>query len=118
MRLFLSKKELKLKKRRTIATVVCIVLILGIYWLLTRPHKAEPEIPTVIVEAAVKDDVEIYGEYVGRIRAQQFVEVRARVEGYLEQMLFAEGTYVNKNQVLLLLTRSNTGQKQIKHVHS
>ena len=41
-----------------------------------------------------------YGEYVGRIRAQQFVEVRARVEGYLENMLFAEGTYVNKNQVL------------------
>ena len=35
--------------------------------------------PTVIVEPVVKDDVEIYGEYVGRIRAQQFVEVRARV---------------------------------------
>ncbi|MCQ4917083.1 efflux transporter periplasmic adaptor subunit, partial [Bacteroides nordii] len=68
MRLFLSKKDLKLKKSRTIATVVCIVLILGSYWLLTRPHKAETEIPTVIVEAAGKEDVEIYGEYVGRIR--------------------------------------------------
>lgn len=114
MRLFLSKKELKLKKRRTIATVVCIVLILGIYWLLTRPHKAEPEIPTVIVEAAVKDDVEIYGEYVGRIRAQQFVEVRARVEGYLEQMLFAEGTYVNKNQVLFVINQEQYRAKADK----
>ena len=47
----------------------------------------------------------IYGEYVGRIRAQQFVEVRARVEGYLEQMLFAEGTYVNKNQVLFVINQ-------------
>lgn len=55
----------------------------------------------MIVESAEKGDVEIYGEYVGRIRAQQFVEVRARVEGYLENMLFAEGTYVTKNQVLL-----------------
>ena len=28
----------------------------------------------MIVESAEKGDVEIYGEYVGRIRAQQFVE--------------------------------------------
>jgi len=47
--------------------------------------------------------VEIYGEYVGRIRARQFVEVRARVEGYLEKMTFAEGTYVTKNQVLFII---------------
>lgn len=105
---------MKLKRKRTIAAVVCIILLLGIYWVLTRPRKAEPEIPTVMVEAAAKDDVEIYGEYVGRIRAQQFVEVRARVEGYLEQMLFAEGTYVNKNQVLFVINQSNIGLKQIK----
>ena len=49
------------------------------------------------------DDVEIYGEYVGRIRAQQFVEIRARVEGYLEKMLFAEGTYIKKDQVLFII---------------
>ena len=38
--------------------------------------EAAPEMPTVIVEPVIKDDVEIFGEYVGRIRAQQFVEVR------------------------------------------
>ena len=59
--------------------------------------------PTVIIEPAERDNVEIFGEYVGRIREQQFVEVRARVEGYLESMLFAEGTYVNKNQVLFVI---------------
>ena len=37
------------------------------------------------------------------IRAQQFVEVRARVEGYLESMLFAEGTYINKGQTLFVI---------------
>ena len=97
MRLFFSKHELKLRRKRTIAAVVCMVIVLGVYWILTRPQKAAPEMPTVIVEPVIKDDVEIFGEYVGRIRAQQFVEVRARVEGYLENMLFAEGTYVNKN---------------------
>lgn len=57
------------------------------------------------MEPVTQDDVEIYGEYVGRVRAQQFVEVRARVEGYLENMLFEEGTYVTKNQVLFVINR-------------
>ncbi len=96
---------MKLKRRRTIAAVICVVLLLGIYWILNRPKKVDPELPTVILEPAVKDDVEIFGEYGGRIRAQQFVEVRARVEGYLESMLFEEGTYVEKNQVLFVINR-------------
>ncbi len=69
-------------------------------------HRSEPEVtplPTVEVEPVEVDDVNIYGEFVGRIRAQQFVEVRARVEGYLESMLFAEGTYINKGQTLFVI---------------
>lgn len=65
--------------------------------------KSETTLPVVAVQPAAQDDVEIYGEYVGRVRAQQFVEVRARVEGYLEKMLFEEGTYVKKNQVLFII---------------
>ena len=114
MRLFFSKHELKLRRKRTIAAVVCMVIVLGVYWILTRPQKAAPEMPTVIVEPVIKDDVEIFGEYVGRIRAQQFVEVRARVEGYLENMLFAEGTYVNKNQVLFVINQDQYRAKADK----
>lgn len=114
MRLFFSKHELKLRRKRTIAAIICVVVVLGVYWILTRPQKAAPEMPTVIVEPVVKDDVEIYGEYVGRIRAQQFVEVRARVEGYLENMLFAEGTYVNKNQVLFVINQDQYRAKADK----
>ena len=51
----------------------------------------------------VIDDVEIYGDYAGRISAQQFVEIRARVEGYLEEMLFEEGTYIKKGQILFII---------------
>ncbi len=114
MRLFFSKHELKLRRKRTIAAVVCMVIVLGVYWILTRPQKAAPEMPTVIVEPVMKDDVEIFGEYVGRIRAQQFVEVRASVEGYLENMLFAEGTYVNKNQVLFVINQDQYRAKADK----
>lgn len=67
-------------------------------------HKDNPkEIPVVEVMPVETSDVNIYGEYVGRIRAQQFVEIRARVEGYLEKMLFAEGTYIEKGQTLFVI---------------
>ena len=61
MRLFFSKHELKLRRKRTIAAIICVVLVLGVYWILTRPQKAAPEMPTVIVEPVVKDDVDIRG---------------------------------------------------------
>lgn len=101
-------------KKRLVTILACLVAMLGIYWWLKRPEKVEPEIPTVVVSAATSQDVEIYGEYVGRIRAQQFVEVRARVEGYLEQMLFEEGTYVSKNQVLFVINQDQYRAKADK----
>lgn len=93
------------------------VLLAG-YLILTWPKKIQPELPTVIVEPAEVGDVEIFGEYVGRIRAQQFVEVRARVEGYLESMLFAEGTYITKTRFYLLSIKTNTVQRLTRLVHS
>ena len=77
--------------RKKILTVSIGIIVIGIvYYVLSRPRKAAVSEPTVVIETVTTDDVEIYGEYVGRIRAQQFVEVRARVEGYLEKMLFEE----------------------------
>ena len=103
MRLFITKYDLKLKKKRIIAMIICMVIVLGVYLIYSWPKKVEPEAPVVVVEPVGVEDVEIYGEYVGRIRAQQFVEVRARVEGFLESMDFEEGTYVTKNQVLFVI---------------
>lgn len=105
MRTSFLKTNVRLSKKRTLMGMIAIAALLGIYFIITRPPKHEPELPTVLVEQVQGDDVEIFGEYVGRIRAQQFVEVRARVEGYLESMLFAEGTYVNKNQVLFVINQ-------------
>lgn len=105
MRTSFLRKNVKLSKRRSLIGIISIAVLVGIYFIVTRPRKHEPDTPTVSIEQTQRDDVEIYGEYVGRIRAQQFVEVRARVEGYLESMLFAEGTYVNKNQVLFVINQ-------------
>ncbi|PWL61989.1 MAG: efflux transporter periplasmic adaptor subunit [Bacteroidales bacterium] len=83
--------------------LAAIILGLTLPVIATGCKKSETTLPVVAVQPAAQDDVEIYGEYVGRVRAQQFVEVRARVEGYLEKMLFEEGTYVKKNQVLFII---------------
>ena len=75
--------------RRTwiIIVIVAVVVAGGLYWLL-KPAPPQPVYPIVEVEPVQTSDMEIYGDYVGRIRAQQFVEIRARVEGFLEKMLF------------------------------
>lgn len=109
MKRFLTRKDLKVKKKQTIYAIIGVAIIIGLY--LTREKETVPEAPIVSIMPVQKQDVEIYGEYVGRIRAQQFVEVRARVEGYLEKMLFEEGSYVKRNQVLFII---NQDQYQAK----
>lgn len=80
------------------ALIVAIILIIAL-----RRHEPIEDRPTVEVEKVSVGNVNIYGEYVGRIRAQQFVEVHARVEGFLESMLFAEGSYIHKGQTLFVI---------------
>ena len=79
-----------------------IIVAGGIVWICL-PKPKEVELPVVAIEHVKTDNVNIYGDYVGRINAHQFVEVRARVEGYLEKMLFDEGTYVEKGQTLFII---------------
>lgn len=82
--------------------IAVLVLVTGLYFIFREKPKQEV-LPTVIVELIQTENIELYGEYVGRVRAQQFVEIRARVEGYLEQMLFEEGTYIQKDQLLFVI---------------
>lgn len=91
------------RKKILIGAVILSAAVITVIILLLRPDKETVFYPTVNAVPVTTQDVEIYGEYVGRIRARQFVEVRARVEGYLERMTFAEGTYVTKDQVLFII---------------
>lgn len=103
-RLPISNK-LKLKKKQQLFVFIGIATFIVAYFIATHPNKPAPTPPTINAEPVKRQDVEIYGEYVGRIRAQQFVEVRARVEGFLERMLFEEGTSVAQNQVLFVINQ-------------
>ena len=110
----LLRVRIQLTRRQWIVAVAALAAVAALLIWLLRPQTQQPVYPIVAVEPVTTDNVNIYGEYVGRIRAQQFVEVRARVEGYLENMLFAEGTYVNKNQVLFVINQDQYRAKADK----
>lgn len=97
------KQYLSRHKIFWISGVFLLLIISAVIYFKTRPKYRELPLPTVEVTTIDTTTVNIYGEYVGRIRAQQFVEVHARVEGYLERMLFKEGAYIEKGQTLFII---------------
>ena len=95
--------SVEMNRKRWIALVCALLAAGGGVWWWLRPRPVPEVLPVVAAEPVEVEDVSVYGEYVGRIRAQQFVEIRARVEGYLERMLFTEGTYIKKGQTLFVI---------------
>lgn len=90
--------------RKILIPVAVIAVAGGVVWYFaSRREQPVATLTPVVVEPVMTEDVNIYGDYVGRIKAQQFVELRARVEGYLQQMLFEEGTYIKKGQTLFVI---------------
>jgi len=61
---------------------------------------AAPPPPEVYVADVVQRDVPIYLELVGQTLGFQDVEIRARVEGYLQRVAFTEGSLVHKGDLL------------------
>ena len=66
---------------------------------------AQPPPPTVIVSEVTQKTVPIYSEYVGQTRADNTVELRARVEGVLQKVYFKEGMPVRKGQLLFTIDK-------------
>ncbi|BCS34952.2 MexE family multidrug efflux RND transporter periplasmic adaptor subunit [Luteitalea sp. TBR-22] len=68
------------------------------------PPPAPPP-PEVLVTSIVRRDVPIPMELVGQTRGFQDVEIRARVEGFLDIVGFLEGSIVHRGQVLYRIDR-------------
>lgn len=98
-------KRIKSLPKWSIYLIIAIIvlIIVAIVILHNRPKRTAPIYPTVEAQPVIVDNVELYGEYAGKIKAKQYVEVRARVEGYLEKMHFQEGKYINKNDILFTI---------------
>jgi len=62
--------------------------------------KVAPPPPQVLVANIERRDVPVVIELVGQTKGAQDVEIRARVEGFVDSVTFQEGTTVKKGQVL------------------
>ena len=61
---------------------------------------APPPPPEVYVADVVRQDVPEYLELVGQTEGYQDVDIRARVEGFLQTMNYTEGSFVKKGDLL------------------
>jgi membrane fusion protein (multidrug efflux system) len=66
---------------------------------------AAPPPPAVVVAEVVQRTVPIRSELIARTDAQDTVEIRARVQAFLQQQHFTEGTMVKKDQLLFTLDK-------------
>jgi len=69
------------------------------------------------VSQPVKRPVTDYLEFTGNTKAINTVQLRARVEGYLEKVLFKDGDRVKKGQLLFLI-QQNTYEAKLKQAEA
>ena len=92
------------------AKSTALVAIVSLPWILisgcgseARSQNAAPPPPTVLVTTAHSGDVPIFSEYPAQTYARNTVDVRARVDGYIEKWLFRPGQEVQAGDTLYVL---------------
>lgn len=65
-----------------------------------QPPPPPPPKPKVVVSRALDREVTEWDEYTARLEAIEYVEVRARVSGYLQAVNFKDGAFVQKGDLL------------------
>ena len=83
-----------------------ILILLPLYFFMSCKGKDKGPaqiVPEVNVVQAGQRTVPIYAEYVGQTYGQSDVEIRSRVEGWVQSINFKEGSAVNKGQLLYVI---------------
>lgn len=103
-----NRRKMLLRLIRRGFAVFLLLMVLGIiylYWQLSEhaptvelpPEQPPVTVSTVVVEG---ETVSLSPRYVGQVEASQIVEIRARVDGFLQERAFEEGTVVEPGDLL------------------
>ncbi len=94
------------------------MLVLCIFTLVACREKPKPPPPpTVTVAQPVQRAVTDYLELTGNTQAIKTVQLVARVAGYLDKVLFQDGQFVKKDQLLFLI-QQNTYQDNLRQAEA
>jgi RND family efflux transporter MFP subunit len=85
---------------RLIAMILTSLALAGCSGSAPKPA---PPMPQVTVATPLQRDVVDWDEYVGRFEAIQDVELRPRVSGTIDRVLFANGQHVRQGQPLFII---------------
>ena len=105
-------KYRRLQQAKTSARTVCLVLLLSLLLMTVSSANAGPPgpgdgpPPMVTVAAITKQDINPPAEYVGHMEAIQTVDLRARVEGFLEKVNFKEGSDIQAGDLLYVIEQA------------
>jgi membrane fusion protein (multidrug efflux system) len=91
----------------SLLTVVAVLTLTGVFVGCERETQAPapPAAVEVTVVKAEPRDTPVTFELVGRTASSRRVEIRSRVEGFLEKQLYEEGSLVEEGQALFQIDR-------------
>jgi RND family efflux transporter MFP subunit len=94
--------------RKTLAAAALIAsAALGLHFHLAvkgaRAQAAAPPPATVTVSAPLQRDIVEWDEFTGQFAAVDYVEIRARVSGYLTEIHFGDGDIVKQGDLLFVI---------------
>jgi len=86
------------------AILILMVLIFGVISGCSEKNEyVEPPAPEVTVSKPLVQNVTDYLEFTGTTRAVTEVDIKARVEGFLESVHFEDGDFVKKGALLFVI---------------
>jgi membrane fusion protein (multidrug efflux system) len=89
-----------MRSRIFVAAIACAAPALAAWGCAKKEPPPPPPPPEVQVAQVIQRDVPVYVEAIGQTRGSTEIEVRARVEGYIQTVDFQEGNPVRKGQLL------------------
>jgi len=92
---------MNLLQRRLAWIVLAIMVLVNNACRSSQPVAAAP--PKVTVSTPIQREVIEWDEYTGRFESTESVEVRARVNGYLQSIHFKDGAIVKKGDLLFVI---------------
>ncbi len=101
-------------KQRLVIIVTVLFLVAGCG---DKNTYVPPPPPKVEVSQPLVRPVTDYLEFTGNVVAYQTVPLQARVEGYLQKVLFQDGQYVKKGQLLFVI-QQDTYEAKLKQARA
>src|SRR5210317_2560612 len=92
-----------LRAEQTIIFLIAVLLSTIFIGCSEKNEYVEPPAPQVTVSKPLVQNVTEYLEFTGTAKATEEIDIRARVEGFLESVHFEDGVYVKKGQLLFII---------------